>query len=147
MTILLMRHAQPVPAGPDHPDQARYLTAEGRSRSTVMGVAVAGERGIAAPDAVLCSPLARAVQTAELFSAALGYDGVIETRNALVTGKRLDALAQELETLGEVVVVVGHTPLMSTLGAALIDASFPSFGQGQVVCVHDGVIAWTESPR
>lgn len=135
-----MRHTQPVDASVV-PDAERYLTEAGREHAQAVGAALA-ERGVAL-DFVVCSPLTRAVQTAELASAAAGYSGVVVTRGAIASGNGLRHLASELEGMGQHVLVVGHAPLLSTLGSSLVGGPFPPFAKGQVCAVIDGAIEWT----
>src|SRR5688572_20209987 len=76
MRVYLIRHAHAVDAGPKLPDEARWLSDRGRKVARRVGKALAKE-GVEL-DAVLTSPLVRAVQTAEVLAAAAGYQGAIE---------------------------------------------------------------------
>ena len=137
-----MRHTQPVHAGPGTPDSDRYLTEAGREHALAMGKALA-ERGVAL-DFVVCSPLTRAVQTAELASAAAGYGGVVVTRGAIASGNGLQDVAEELGGMGAHVLVVGHAPLLSALGSKLSGGGpFPPFAKGQICAIVDDALEWT----
>ena len=146
--VLLVRHGDAVPEDYDLPDDYRYLSARGRSK--VRGVAqVLLAEGVQ-PDAILSSPLTRAVQTAELLASGLGHDGVIETDVGLLPRSVPMAFARSLRerfaSLGTVM-VVGHLPAISGLGAALVGmAGFPSFKPGHVLVLDDGKPAFKVDP-
>jgi phosphohistidine phosphatase len=100
-------------------DDDRPLTAKGRRRFRRCARAFArlGEP----PDFLFTSPLARAVQTAEILAGALKKDEVEvleEPRTAGGVGKLLAALGRADD---RAVALVGHDPQMSQLVAALGD--------------------------
>src|SRR5262245_39952998 len=106
MRIYLIRHAHAVDEGRDVPDEARWLNATGRGAAGVVGAKLR-EAGHSF-DAVLTSPLVRAVQTAELVAAAVGYPGEIVASRALEPGVPPRAVVGELAAQGVSVAVVGH---------------------------------------
>src|SRR5436309_1582525 len=67
MHIYLVRHGDAVPEEDAGSDRDRWLSARGREAARVLG-RLLREQNIE-PDAILCSPLPRAVQTAELLAA------------------------------------------------------------------------------
>ena len=122
MKLLLLRHAIAVPSGtPDVADDDRTLTARGRKRFRKAAQGLA--RIVGTPDAVLSSPLPRALETAEI--AALAWGEVEVTHEALLAGGRPEELLSSLGRLEEdaVVALVGHEPDISRLLAHLIGAS------------------------
>jgi phosphohistidine phosphatase len=119
MKILLIRHAIAVPHGtPGFTDDERPLTPKGekRFRKAARGLAAIVER----PQALLSSPLPRALQTAEIAAATWGEvpvtvepafaHGDIDEQLDVFTGYPGDA----------VVAAVGHEPHMSALLARLL---------------------------
>ncbi|MEM9493488.1 MAG: phosphoglycerate mutase family protein, partial [Myxococcota bacterium] len=66
MKLYLIRHSNAVDAGDGISDGHRFLSAEGRTRCREVG-RVLREAGVTL-DAVVTSPLVRAVQTAELLA-------------------------------------------------------------------------------
>jgi len=119
---LLVRHAIAVPSGtPGIPDDERPLTAEGekRFRKAARGLA----RLVPRPDAILSSPLPRALRTAELAAAAWGRLRV-QTAPALATDRFADweAAVSKLGSL-ELVALFGHEPHLSMLLAQLLGSS------------------------
>jgi phosphohistidine phosphatase len=121
--VYLVRHGIAV----DHADRGaladddRPLTAKGRRRfrRSARAFARLGEP----PDFLFTSPLARAVQTAEILAGALKQDevGVLEElRPDGGIGKLLAEVGRQVKD-DQAVALVGHDPQMSQLVAALGD--------------------------
>lgn len=145
MRVFLVRHAQAIEAGPRRSDEARFLTPDGRATARKVGARLA-EEGMRF-DAVLTSPLVRAVQTAELMAQSIGFVGVVESFFALAPGAPPRLVAEELASHGEAVAVFGHEPTISALGAFLTgQPSFPPFRPGQVVLLERGIPQWAIRP-
>src|SRR5688500_7938991 len=119
MKILLIRHAIAVPHGTSgFTDDERPLTPKGekRYRKAARGLAAIVE----CPQAILSSPLPRALQTAEIAAAAWGdVDVTVET--AFAHGNIDEQLDAFSGYPGDAVVAaVGHEPHMSALLARLL---------------------------
>jgi phosphohistidine phosphatase len=123
--LVLIRHAE---AAPGSPDELRKLTEAGRTQARALGERLRGE-GIR-PDAVLSSPLLRAVQTAE----ALGF-GAPEADDRLAPGMTAAAVRAVVEERGGTIVVVGHQPDCSRIAAALTGGEEPPFPPGGVAVI------------
>lgn len=96
------------------------------------------------PDTILCSPLPRAVQTAELVAASLDFFGVITSRRCFEPSAQPRVAAGEIAAAGESVIVVGHEPSISALGAYLMSRpAFPQFRTAQCCAIEDGKPTWT----
>jgi phosphohistidine phosphatase len=140
--IYLVRHGLAAEQGADYPDDGqRPLTAEGIERLRIEGV---GLRQIQVKlDRVLTSPLVRAVQTAEVLSAAVGGGAPPVIVDALRPGGRYEALMASLARLGpdRSIALVGHMPSIGEAAARLIGAPEPlAFKKGAVCCVEvDGL--------
>ncbi len=160
MRLYLIRHADAVPRGtPKFADDARRpLSAEGleQARRIAQGLKRLG----IAVDAVVTSPLLRAVQTAEPTARAYGLDGEL---------RRLDALRPEAdpaEASGALrglaacqhVALVGHEPHMSAwLGWLTAPGGLRcEFKKGGVASVEltrvppasgDGTLRWFMTPK
>jgi phosphohistidine phosphatase len=156
MKILLIRHAIAVPHGtPGFSDDERPLTPKGekRFRKAARGLAAIVDR----PQALLSSPLTRALQTAEIAAVTWGevevtvepafaHSNIDEQLDAF-TGYPADAL----------VAAVGHEPHMSALLARLIGGGEQErleFRKGGAAMVkvtgapHDGGrLVWYIRPR
>ena len=73
MRIYLVRHGDAVPEEDAGSDRDRWLSARGREAARILGRLLREQR--VEPDAIVCSPLPRAVQTAELLAASLDFLG------------------------------------------------------------------------
>jgi phosphohistidine phosphatase SixA len=115
--IFLVRHAE---AAAGEPDALRPLTAEGREQARALGEKLAAH-GL---DAVVCSPLLRARETADLIAQAAGLEA--ETEEQLAPGADVTSLSAAVSGKGDTVVVVGHQPDCSEIVLVLTgeDRSF-----------------------
>jgi phosphohistidine phosphatase len=143
--VYLVRHAEAVANDEAGSDTDRWLTARGREHARVLA-RLLREQGVS-PDAVLTSPLPRAVSTAELVADGVGYLGVIEVLPSLAPGAHPRRAAQQIPAAGAAVVVVGHEPTISGLGALLLGRpSFPPFRTGQACAIENGGPTFTARP-
>jgi phosphohistidine phosphatase len=130
MRLLLLRHGVAQDAGPDTGwrDEPRALTPEGRAR---MERAARGMEALGvAPDAIVCSPLVRCRQTAEIVGAALGV--AVREDGRLRPGADLDDVADLLldHPDAEAVLLCGHNPDMPHLVDALTGGGRVDFRKG-----------------
>jgi len=114
MDLYLLRHAE---AGEAPHDEDRELTEHGHKQAR----AVASGLTALAPrlDALLCSPLARAIQTANPVATALRLS--IEQVDALASGRTAGEVLDDLARRGgsNRVLLVGHEPQLSQLALHL----------------------------
>jgi phosphohistidine phosphatase len=129
MQLLVIRHAiaedRDQWAQHGHPDAERPLTDRGRRR---MRRAAAGLRTVVPQvDVLAASPLARAVETAELV--AREYDAEVQQVPQLAPEHPVDDLLPWLRRFdpGAVVAVVGHEPHLGFLVGWLLTARHESF--------------------
>jgi phosphohistidine phosphatase len=120
MDLVLVRHAiaEQISARGGEADARRRLTPEGRRRMA------RGARGLRALvpelDAILPSPLARAVETARILADAYGLDPG-EGLRVLAPGRPPHDAIEPLRALeGGTVALVGHEPHLSGLAALLV---------------------------
>ena len=140
--IYLVRHGDAIPEEEAGSDRDRWLSARGREAVRVLG-RLLREQGVAV-DAVVASPLPRAVQTAELLAAALDHLDPIATRRCLEPSAHPRVAAGELAALGGAVLVVSHEPAISSLGAFLLGRpAFPSFRTAQCCAIEANRPTWT----
>jgi phosphohistidine phosphatase len=136
MRVILVRHAEAVPEEDAGSDRDRWLSMRGREMAR--GLARLLREQDVVPDTIAASPLPRAIQTAELIAAGLDYLAAIEAWRFLEPGAQPRVAATEIAGRGGVVMVVGHEPSISMLGAYLAGRpAFPSFRTAQA-CVLDG---------
>jgi phosphohistidine phosphatase len=144
--VFLIRHAQAVDEDIELSDPHRYLSAKGRKVARAIGGRLAQEGAVF--EAVLTSPLVRAVQTAELVCAALGHGDPIVALPSLAPGMSVRRAAEEIAALGTGAACFGHEPNISTLAALLTESiSFPAFRPGQVTLIENGRAIWTLLPE
>lgn len=142
MQIYLVRHGEAVPEEDAGSDRDRWLSPRGREAARILGRLLREQK--VSPDVILCSPLPRAVQTAELLAASLDYLGAISSRRCFEPSAHPRVAAEELMAAGAAVLVVGHEPAVSTLGAFLLGLpAFPSFRTAQCCAIEDGKPTFT----
>ena len=101
MRLIVVRHAE---AASGDPDELRPLTDAGRATARALGERLAEKK----PDAVLCSPLLRARETAEQIARAAGIQAEVDNR--LAPGATAEDVEAATVNRGDTVVVVGHQP-------------------------------------
>jgi phosphohistidine phosphatase len=152
-TIYLIRHAEAVPHGdPNFEDDERPLLDLGRKQARQLGAALMAH-GIRF-DAVISSPLPRALATAEEILFAMGpTTPEIKTHAALAPGgkaRKIDRLL--LKTEGESIALVGHQPDLGFYAGRLIGSKKAAIALDKpgVACIecHDpagkecGEVTW-----
>ncbi|MGE0027470.1 MAG: phosphohistidine phosphatase SixA [Thermoleophilia bacterium] len=141
MRLMLMRHGIAEDAGPGtgYRDEPRALTDEGRAR---MEQAAQGLRALGVEASlVLCSPLVRCRQTAEIVAAALGVEPVEDAR--LRPGMELDDLADALmlHPGADPVLVCGHNPDLPHAVADLTGGATVDFRKGTLAVLDVDAVA------
>ena len=142
MKLFLIRHAEAVSdevAGGDHD---RWLSARGRDAAR--GLARLLREQHVALDAVIASPLPRAVQTAELVATGLDFLGPIEIEPGLAPGFHPRGVVDRLPRRGQAIAIVGHEPSISAITALLLgQPSFPAFRTAQCCAIERGAPTFT----
>lgn len=143
MPVLLVRHGEAV--GSQGDDLARFLTYKGRSDARKVAVALA-QRGIV-PAQILSSPLVRAVQTAEIFAGALGFDGTVTTDTAFVPEGDAAHAVRRIPFSTGITIVVCHEPIVRTMAALLAEQpGFPAFRTAGVAMIEGKRVTLTLHP-
>jgi len=136
--IYLVRHGDAVPEDDAGSDRDRWLSPRGREAARILGRLLREQR--IELDAILSSPLPRAVQTAELIAASLDYIGIIVSLRCLEPAAHPRIAANQVSAAGGAVLVVGHEPSISALGAFLMGRpSFPPFRTAQCCAIEHGM--------
>lgn len=159
MQIYVVRHGIAIdredPKSP--PDPERYLTEEGIQKTKRVAAAVA-QLGASA-DLLLSSPYVRAMQTAEIFAAALDYSKQkIRQTNTLLPGTGALLLFKELarEKHAGTVFVFGHAPQLDDVVSTALNskhhvASLKKAGVALVelkrVSPPNGQLVWLATPK
>ena len=137
-----MRHGDAVPEEDAGSDRDRWLSSRGREGARILGKLLREQH--VEPDMILCSPLPRAVQTAELIAASIDYLGTISSRRCFEPAAQPRVGANETSEAGRAVIIVGHEPSLSNLGAYLLGRpAFPQFRTAQCCAIEDGKPTWT----
>jgi phosphohistidine phosphatase len=120
MEIYLLRHGTAEHAAPGGSDANRRLTEEGREE--LRRVLERARRAGVKPALILSSPLARAIETAQLAGGILGYQGGVVQTRALVPEARPEEVWAELRERRDenAVLLAGHEPLFSYTTAYLL---------------------------
>ena len=150
----LLRHAHAGdPAKWSGPDDVRPLSEKGRLQAEAMGhfLAAAGF----APDAIVSSPKARALETARLVAAPLGLP--VRVDDALVDALDIEELEAVLIQAGDPArpMLVGHDPAFSELAAVLVGVADLPLRKGALVRIDltrpiepgSGIIRWLLPPE
>jgi phosphohistidine phosphatase len=145
--LYFLRHAEAVPSG-------ERLTEAGVEALRAAGTV--WQRLNLRPDAVLCSPLPRAVETATLACRALGMSEAPIPDERLAPGADWGAMARSMADRGDVrsVLFVGHEPDLSRAVQLLTGVSSIRMRKGGLACVEfygvpeigTGEIAWLLDP-
>jgi phosphohistidine phosphatase len=136
MKLYLIRHAAAIARSEEVVEEHRYLTIPGRKsfRLTAKRMARKGEM----PDVIVTSPLARALQTAEILSEALAFQGVVAVSPELAPGFDQAKLGRLLASFKRIrgLAVVGHEPDLGEVAGALLKLGRPlPLKKGMVVCL------------
>ncbi|MFN0055565.1 MAG: phosphohistidine phosphatase SixA [Planctomycetales bacterium] len=156
MQVWLVRHAiaAEITEFPG-PDSERPLTEKGKKQFRQFG-AWLEEQGVR-PDAVLTSPLVRAVETAELLRKALGLKKTAVTQSPELSPGVIPqtALQQAQGASLPSIALVGHEPDLSGALSAFIGGGRIAFGKGCIAAVEfgenptlgTGQLLWFVGPR
>jgi phosphohistidine phosphatase len=155
MDVYFLRHASAGQHMADpHKDEARPLDDKGEEQSRNMGAALAA-LGLEV-DAVISSPLLRALQTAKLVARELGFREEIQSHDSLRPSADYAAFHRMLHQLKhDAVIVAGHNPSLSEFLARSVGrgAAVPSIDlkKGAVAKVRldtDGAaLEWLLTPK
>ncbi len=120
MELYLLRHG--IAEEHARSDAERELTAEGRDK--VRDVMKTAARAGVTASLVLSSPYRRALATARIAAEELRYKGQIATTPVLQPGGGVEAVWDEIRAHSDEtsILLVGHEPLFSSLGAFLLGA-------------------------
>ena len=142
MRIYLVRHGDAIPEEDAGSDRDRWLSTRGREGARVLGRLLREQNVV--PDAILTSPLPRAVQTAELIAQALDYLLPISSRRCFEPSAQPRVAADEIRSAGGAVLVVSHEPAVSALAAFLLGRpSFHQFRTAQCYAIESGAPTFT----
>ena len=143
MQVFLIRHALAADETLQLTDQARPLTAPGRSQARTLGEKLRWYD--CAITQVWTSPLVRAVQTAELVTAGLDEIPLVDVLPALAPDGSPREVVAALRKLApsSSVMLFGHEPQLSSVGALLLaDPAFGPLDKAEAARIVDGKLRW-----
>lgn len=141
--IFLIRHAAAVDERRELRDPHRHLTPHGREQARRLGDRLRWHD--CAPTTIWTSPLVRAVQTAELIAGAMESSVCVECLPALAPdgSPREAAALVRAVGLGAAVMLVGHEPSLSAIGAILAGVpDFEGLAKAEAARIVDGALRW-----
>jgi phosphohistidine phosphatase len=140
--VFLIRHAAAVDETLELRDPSRHLTPAGREQARSLGDRLRWHDCL--PTHVWTSPLVRAVQTAELVAAGLQLPIAVEVLPSLAPGESVRAAIAAIHKLpaDAQVVLVGHEPGMSGIGALLLGQELGALAKAEAVRISDGALRW-----
>jgi phosphohistidine phosphatase len=119
-TLFLVRHAKSSRDDPSLPDRDRPLNDRGRQDARMMGKRLAQRR--VKPDLMVSSPALRALTTAQLVAAEVGYertDIVVDDRLYASSADALLGVIGALDNKPDRVMIFGHNPEFTDLARRL----------------------------
>lgn len=139
MKLYIVRHDRAIESRGAAGDALRHLTAKGRA--CVRATAAAARAEGMTVDAIVSSPLVRAVQTADLLAEGLGFEGAVSADPELAGEITAADLPTFLEPYAECegVAIVGHNPHLTDLVRDLL-------GLGGKFCMKKGAVVAVELP-
>ena len=143
MQVFLVRHAEAVAETIELRDPHRHLTPNGRVQARALGDRLRWHDCV--PTHVWSSPLVRAIQTAELVVAGIQHEVAVDAWPPLAPdGSARDAAAVIAKLPPEsVVLLVGHEPALSAIGAVLVkDPQFEALDKACAARIDDGRLRW-----
>ena len=157
LELYLIRHGVAADRGEEYPDDSkRPLTSDGiaRLRKEAQALDLLG----VSFDQILCSPLVRTRQTADVFAEIMKSKPPVATTDALTPAGSPAAVIQELgkHMRKASIALVGHEPNMGELAAHLIGAKVPlPFKKGAIARLDfsifppkgKGELVWFAPPK
>jgi phosphohistidine phosphatase len=154
MRVTLIRHGDAGDAAPR--DEERALSNQGRADVRRVGRAL--KRDGVHFGVVVVSPLVRAVQTAEIVAAAMGFRGRITVSDRLIPDAFPASVISLLAALGaegeKSVALVAHEPILSRVAAMLLQIGrFPALRKSEAIRIRlprvaegQGAFRWRIDP-
>ena len=137
MDIYIIRHAQAIDKNAPIDDAHRPLTARGRKDSKRLGKAL--RKADVTFDAIVTSPLVRAVETATMLAVGAEFEGALDVAAELGIGLDPQAVIKEVlipRSDLDRVAIVGHENQLSAIAAILLGHPVPEPAKPSVIRVR-----------
>jgi phosphohistidine phosphatase len=141
--VFLVRHAEAVPETLELRDPHRHLTPHGRIQARALGDRLRWHD--CHPTHVWSSPLVRAIQTAELVIAGIHEEIPVDVAPGLAPDGNVRELAAAVSSRppDSVILLVGHEPSLSGIGAVLVgDPDFEALDKACAARLDGGRVRW-----
>ncbi len=135
MNLYLVRHAEAIERSKEVREEDRFLTEAGRTSFRLNAKRMAKKKKI--PDVIITSPLVRAVQTAEILSEAVAFEGLL-TVSGEMAGLNQAGLQRILASYKgkRSLALVGHEPDLGVVAGALLGLPKPlQLKKGMIACL------------
>ena len=142
-TLYIIRHAKSSWDDPDQDDFERPLNERGKKDAPRMGKRLS-ERGIA-PDLIISSPAARALETAALIAKVLDYSekNIQKDRSVYHAGSEsLLRTIQGVADKNEIVMIFGHNPGLTEFANDLLGENISNIPTAGVVACQLKTDSW-----
>jgi phosphohistidine phosphatase len=141
--VFLIRHAEAIQETLALGDPHRHLTATGRRQARAIGDRLRWHDCF--PTHIWSSPLVRTIQTAELVASGLHCETAVDALPALAPDENPRDVVAAIAAIeaGAVVMLIGHEPGLSAVGALLVgQPEFASLAKAQAARIVDGTLRW-----
>jgi phosphohistidine phosphatase len=147
MQVHLLRHGTAEEINPGGSDAERRLTAAGRGE--VRRAAECARRARVAPTLILSSPYVRAVETAEITAAVLGYSRAIVRTELLIPSASPQQVWNEIRSRQEEtqILLAAHEPLLSQLASYLLNSPALEIEMRKAALVRIDLDRFAPDPR
>jgi phosphohistidine phosphatase len=142
-----LRHGTAEEINPGGSDAERRLTAAGRDE--VRRAAECARRARVAPTLILSSPYVRAVETAEITAAVLGYSRAIVRTELLIPSASPQQVWNEIRSRQEEtqILLAAHEPLLSQLASYLLNSPALEIEMRKAALVRIDLDRFAPDPR
>ncbi len=147
MKVYIIRHSWAVSAqNSAGVDRDRWLTLKGRRIAESVASTLAAKN--LTPDLILVSPYARALQTAEIVAAGIGFNGMLSVTQSLIPSDDTTDIESILASIPDehTVILFSHEPMVSSL-TGMMTGTFTGFRPGQVRLVEHSEVQWSFDPN
>jgi len=141
--LVLIRHAKSSWDDPQLDDRDRPLNGRGKRDAPLMG-AVLRKRGLS-PDSIISSPARRALKTAKLIAAQIGFpisQIAVDDRIYLAEATTLLALIQGLPDDSNQTILFGHNPGFTELVNTLTETGIGNVPTCGVAAIEFAIDTW-----
>jgi phosphohistidine phosphatase len=146
--LFLVRHARAVWLSEGRDDFNRPLSPRGEKSAVRMGKALKEKK--VHPGLIISSPAARALRTAEIVAAEIGYPGhriVIDPRIYSGEGDHVLDIILNLDDAFQSAMLFGHNPAMTAVSNYLTDYGVENMRACGIMCMDFEIDTWQKAAK